>query len=157
MAHKTRQHRNKALLHPESQCQATQNKRETATRTSSSKLKADMTHTLYKLVLLKLTIAKIQYSLLRRSAASTRLNTTFRGLAPSPSSGRTDFKLTIAKMFLTKSVSRENISSGPTHIKRVRNGSQNGSGHACQDTWEDRKIPDVLQSLHNRAVGPKMY
>jgi hypothetical protein len=32
----------------------------------------------------------IQYSLLGPSAASTDLNTTFRGLAPSPSSGRTD-------------------------------------------------------------------
>jgi hypothetical protein len=32
----------------------------------------------------------IQYSLLRRTAASTLLNTTFRGLASSPSSGRTD-------------------------------------------------------------------
>ena len=31
----------------------------------------------------------IQYSLLGRTAASTRLNTTFRGLAPSPSSGKT--------------------------------------------------------------------
>jgi hypothetical protein len=31
-----------------------------------------------------------QYSLLGRTAASTRLNTTFRGLAPSPSSGKTD-------------------------------------------------------------------
>jgi hypothetical protein len=29
----------------------------------------------------------IQYSLLGRSAALTRLNTTFRGLAPSPSAG----------------------------------------------------------------------
>jgi hypothetical protein len=29
------------------------------------------------------------YSLLGRTAASTRLNTTFRGLAPSPSSGKT--------------------------------------------------------------------
>jgi hypothetical protein len=33
----------------------------------------------------------IQYSLLGRSAALTRLNTTFWGLAPSPSSGKTDF------------------------------------------------------------------
>jgi hypothetical protein len=32
----------------------------------------------------------IQYSLLGRTAASVRLNTTFRGLAPSPSSGKTD-------------------------------------------------------------------
>jgi hypothetical protein len=32
----------------------------------------------------------IQYSLLGRTAASIRLNTTFRGLAPSPSSGKTD-------------------------------------------------------------------
>jgi hypothetical protein len=32
----------------------------------------------------------IQYSLLGRRAASTRLNTTFRGLAPSLSSGKTD-------------------------------------------------------------------
>jgi hypothetical protein len=32
----------------------------------------------------------IQYSLLGRTAASTRLNTTFRGLAPSPSSGKTE-------------------------------------------------------------------
>jgi hypothetical protein len=32
----------------------------------------------------------IQYSLLGRTAASTRLNTTFQGLAPSPSSGKTD-------------------------------------------------------------------
>jgi hypothetical protein len=31
----------------------------------------------------------IQYSLFGRTAASTRLNTTFRGLAPSPSSGKT--------------------------------------------------------------------
>jgi hypothetical protein len=31
-----------------------------------------------------------QYSLLGRTAASTRFNTTFRGLAPSPSSGKTD-------------------------------------------------------------------
>jgi hypothetical protein len=31
----------------------------------------------------------IQYSLLGRAAASTRLNTKFRGLAPSPSSGKT--------------------------------------------------------------------
>jgi hypothetical protein len=30
----------------------------------------------------------IQYSLLGRTAASSRLNTTFRGLAPSPSSGK---------------------------------------------------------------------
>jgi hypothetical protein len=34
--------------------------------------------------------AVIQYSLLGRTAASTHLNTTFRGLAPSPSSGKTD-------------------------------------------------------------------
>jgi hypothetical protein len=33
-------------------------------------------------------LTKIQYSLLGRTAASTRLNTTFRGLAPSPSSGK---------------------------------------------------------------------
>jgi hypothetical protein len=33
---------------------------------------------------------KIQYSLLGRTAASTRLNTTFRGLTPSPSSGKTN-------------------------------------------------------------------
>jgi hypothetical protein len=32
----------------------------------------------------------IQYSLLGRTAASIRLNTTFRGLARSPSSGKTD-------------------------------------------------------------------
>jgi hypothetical protein len=32
----------------------------------------------------------IQYSLVGRTAASIRLNTTFRGLAPSPSSGKTD-------------------------------------------------------------------
>jgi hypothetical protein len=32
----------------------------------------------------------IQYSLLGRSAALTGLNTTFRGLAPSPSSGKTE-------------------------------------------------------------------
>jgi hypothetical protein len=32
----------------------------------------------------------IQYSLLGRSAALTRLNTTFRGLTSSPSSGKTD-------------------------------------------------------------------
>jgi hypothetical protein len=32
----------------------------------------------------------IQYSLPGRTAASIRLNTTFRGLAPSPSSGKTD-------------------------------------------------------------------
>jgi hypothetical protein len=32
----------------------------------------------------------IQYSLLGRSAALTGLNTAFRGLAPSPSSGKTD-------------------------------------------------------------------
>jgi hypothetical protein len=31
-----------------------------------------------------------QYSLLGRTAASARLNTTFRGLALSPSSGKTD-------------------------------------------------------------------
>jgi hypothetical protein len=35
-----------------------------------------------------------QYSLLGRTAASIRLNTTFRGLAPSPSSGKTDQFLT---------------------------------------------------------------
>jgi hypothetical protein len=34
----------------------------------------------------------IQYSLLGRTAASIRLNTTFRGLAPSPSSGKSDFR-----------------------------------------------------------------
>jgi hypothetical protein len=33
---------------------------------------------------------RIQYSLLGRTAASIRLNTTFRGLAPSPSSGKTE-------------------------------------------------------------------
>jgi hypothetical protein len=32
----------------------------------------------------------IQYSLLGPSSALTALNTTFRGLAPSPSSGKTD-------------------------------------------------------------------
>jgi hypothetical protein len=32
----------------------------------------------------------VQYSFLGRTAASIRLNTTFRGLAPSPSSGKTD-------------------------------------------------------------------
>jgi hypothetical protein len=32
----------------------------------------------------------IQYSFLGRTAASIRLNTTVRGLAPSPSSGKTD-------------------------------------------------------------------
>jgi hypothetical protein len=32
----------------------------------------------------------IEYSFLGRTAASTRLNTTFRGLAPSPTSGKTD-------------------------------------------------------------------
>jgi hypothetical protein len=32
----------------------------------------------------------LQYSIYGRSAALTRLNTTFRGLAPSPSSGKTD-------------------------------------------------------------------
>jgi hypothetical protein len=31
-----------------------------------------------------------QYSFLGRTAVSVRLNTTFRGLAPSPSSGKTD-------------------------------------------------------------------
>jgi hypothetical protein len=36
----------------------------------------------------------IQYSLLGRTAASTLLNTTFRGLAPSPSSGKTDLTYT---------------------------------------------------------------
>jgi hypothetical protein len=35
----------------------------------------------------------IQYSLLGRTAASIRSNTTFRGLAPSPSSGKTDFSV----------------------------------------------------------------
>jgi hypothetical protein len=34
--------------------------------------------------------SRSQNSLLGRKAASTRLNTTFRGLAPSPSSGKTD-------------------------------------------------------------------
>jgi hypothetical protein len=33
---------------------------------------------------------KPQYSFLGRTAASIRLNTTFRGLAPSPSSGKTE-------------------------------------------------------------------
>jgi hypothetical protein len=33
----------------------------------------------------------IQYSLLGRTAALIRLNTTFRGLVPSPSSGKTVF------------------------------------------------------------------
>jgi hypothetical protein len=33
----------------------------------------------------------IQYSFLGRTAVSIRLNTTFRRLAPSPSSGKTDF------------------------------------------------------------------
>ena len=32
----------------------------------------------------------IQYSFVGRTAASVRLNTTFRGLAPSPFSGKTD-------------------------------------------------------------------
>jgi hypothetical protein len=41
----------------------------------------------------------IQYSLLGRTAASIRLNTTFRGLDPSPSSGKTDqFCLTILNL-----------------------------------------------------------
>jgi hypothetical protein len=36
-------------------------------------------------------IIVLPYSLLGRTAASTRLNTTFRGLAPSPSSGKTQY------------------------------------------------------------------
>ena len=35
-------------------------------------------------------IHRIQYSFLGCTAVSIRLNTTFRGLAPSPSSGKTD-------------------------------------------------------------------
>jgi hypothetical protein len=35
-------------------------------------------------------VSIIQYSLLGCTAASTRLNTTFQGLAPSPSSDKTD-------------------------------------------------------------------
>jgi hypothetical protein len=34
----------------------------------------------------------IQYSLLGRTATSTRLNTTFRGLAPSPSTGKNHWR-----------------------------------------------------------------
>jgi hypothetical protein len=43
----------------------------------------------------------IQYSLLGLTAASTRLNKTFRGLAPSPSSGKTDYNVTFYRVRFT--------------------------------------------------------
>jgi hypothetical protein len=42
----------------------------------------------------------IQYSLLGRTAASIRLNTTFRGLAPSPSSGKTMYLYDFCSLML---------------------------------------------------------
>jgi hypothetical protein len=49
-------------------------------------------------------VSHIQYSLLGRTAESIRLNTTFRGLAPSPSSGKTD---TLYSNELTRLCTRE--------------------------------------------------
>jgi hypothetical protein len=72
----------------------------------------------------------IQYSLLGRTAVSTRLNTTFRGLAPSPSSAKTDLlrmgtelvPKTLYSIKLTRLCAQEDYIERSNYVNHISEG-----------------------------------